>query len=243
MARDPICGMAVDEASGLWAERDDQTFYFCSEHCRRTFLAQGTPAQETSAGRPHHRAAEVKAFAKGKYYCPMCPGVASDKQANCPKCGMPLERNLNRTAPAKTIYTCPMHPEVRQDTLGTCSKCGMDLEPQHVEASQEEDDPELRAMTRRFWVSVALGLPVLLLAMLPMWGVPLDQWIGHRPSLWIQFVLSTPVVLWAGWPFFQRGWRSLVTWNLNMFTLISLGTGAAYFYSLVALLPPKAGHV
>jgi len=114
----------------------------------------------------------------------------------------------------------------------------MDLEPQRVDADREEDDPELRAMTRRFWVSVVLGLPVFLLAMLPMLGVPLDRWIGHPSSLWIQFVLSTPVVLWAGWPFFQRGWRSLVTWNLNMFTLIALGTGAAYFYSVVVMLFP-----
>ena len=142
------------------------------------------------------------------------------------------------TAPEKVIYTCPMHPEVRQDKPGTCPKCGMDLEPERAEAGGEEDDPELRAMTRRFWVSVVLGLPVLLLAMLPMLGVPLDQWIGHQTSLWIQFVLSTPVVLWAGWPFFQRGWRSLVTWNLNMFTLIALGTGAAYFYSVIVILFP-----
>ena len=111
----------------------------------------------------------------------------------------------------------------------------MDLEPERSAADGEEDDPELRAMTWRFWVSVALGLPVFLLAMLPMAGVPLDQWIGHPLSLWIQFVLSTPVVLWAGWPFFQRGWRSLVTWNLNMFTLIALGTGAAYFYSVLVM--------
>lgn len=250
MARDPICGMVVNEASGLRAERDGQTFYFCSEHCRRTFLAHATPAQETSAGTPHHRTAEVEPPAAGKYYCPMCPGVVSEQSGNCPKCGMSLERNPGWTAPEKVIYTCPMHPEVRQDQPGACPKCGMDLEPERVEASRGEDDPELRAMTRRFWVSVALGLPVLLLAMLPMMGVPLDGWIGHRASLWIQFVLSTPVVLWGGWPFFQRGWRSLVTRNLNMFTLIALGTGAAYFYSIIALLFPgiipeafgKAGH-
>ncbi len=133
-----------------------------------------------------------------------------------------------------------MHPEVKQDGPAACPKCGMDLEPQPVEAAQEEDDPELRALTRRLWVAVALGLPVLLLAMLPMLRLPVDLWIGPRPSLWIQFALSTPVVLWAGWPFFQRGWRSLVTWKLNMFTLIALGTGAAYCYSVVALLLPGA---
>ncbi|MHB9044965.1 MAG: heavy metal translocating P-type ATPase [Pirellulales bacterium] len=230
--------MAVDEASGLRAECDGQTFYFCSEHCRRTFFAQGTPAQKTSAGGPHNRTAEVKAPATGKYNCPMCPGVASDKPGDCPKCGMSLERNPGWTVPEKVIYTCPMHPEVKQDKPGTCPKCGMDLEPEHVLTDHEEDDPELRAMTRRFWVSVVLGLPVLLLAMLPMLGVPLDQWIGHPASLWIQFALSTPVVFWAGWPFFQRGWQSLVTRNLNMFTLIALGTGAAYFYSAIAVLFP-----
>ena len=162
-----------------------------------------------------------------------------------------LETQIMQSGPAKpTWYICPMHPEVKQNEPGTCPKCGMNLEPERVEIGKEEDDPELRAMTRRFWVSVALGLPVLLLSMLPMIGVPLDQWIGHRPSLWIQFVLSTPVVLWAGWPFFQRGWRSLDTWNLNMFTLIALGTGAAYFYSVIAILFPgvipeafrKEGH-
>ena len=152
---------------------------------------------------------------------------------------MALERDASLPAEERVVYTCPMHPEIRQDQPGSCPKCGMDLEAEQVETGQEEDDPELRTMTRRLWVSVALGLPVLLLAMLPMAGVPLDQ--VDRPqarSLWIEFVLSTPVVLWAGWPFFQRAWRSLVTWNLNMFTLIALGTGAAYFYSVIVLLFP-----
>ena len=120
---------------------------------------------------------------------------------------------------------------VAQNVVWTWKRSG-------VESGQEEDDPELRTMSQRLSVSVALGLPVLLLAMLPMAGVPLDRWIGHKLILWIEFVLSTPVVLWAGWPFFQRAWRSLVTWNLNMFTLIALGTGAAYFYSVIVLLFP-----
>ena len=235
MAKDPVCGMAVDEASELRAERDGHIFYFCSEHCRQTFLAQ-TP----SPTGPHDGTSpsEPPATGKGKYYCPMCPGVVSDQPVACPKCGMALQRNVGLIAQEKVIYTCPMHPEIRQDEPGTCPKCGMNLEPEYIEPSREEDDPELRAMTWRFWGSVALGLPVLLLAMLPMAGVPLDQWIGHNSILWVEFVLSTPVVLWAGWPFFQRAWRSLVTWNLNMFTLIALGTGTAYFYSVVALLFP-----
>lgn len=233
MARDPICGMAVDEASGLRTERDGQTFYFCSEHCRRTFLAQGKSTSKAQQSTP-----ETKPPATGKYYCPMCVGVVSDSPGACSKCGMSMERSPAGATTERVIYTCPMHPEVKQDRPGTCPKCGMDLEPAHVQTDHEGDDPELRAMTRRFWVSVVLGLPVLLLAMLPMVGVPLDRWIGHRASLWIQFVLSTPVVLWGGWPFFRRGWRSLVTWKLNMFTLIALGTGAAYCYSVIVVLFP-----
>jgi len=225
--------MAVDEASGLRAERDGKTFYFCSEHCRRIFLAQGTAVGSSQPSVP-----ETKSPVTGEYFCPMCAGVASNKPGDCPKCGMPLERNPGRTAPQNVVYTCPMHPEIRQDKPGTCPKCGMDLVPEHTVSGQQADDLELRAMTHRLWVSVVLTLPVLLLAMLPMLNVPLDRWIGHSASLWIQFFLSTPVVLWGGWPFFQRGWRSLVTWNLNMFTLIALGTGAAYFYSVVAVLFP-----
>ncbi len=235
MARDPICGMTVDEASGLRVDRDGQTFYFCCEHCRRTFLAQGTATIGVQHGR-----SEMKPLATEKYYCPMCAGVVSDTPGACPKCGMHLERNPAWTAPESGLYTCPMHPDVRQDQPGTCPKCGMDLERERPEAGHEEDDHELRAMTRRFWVSVVLGLPVLLLAMLPMLGVPVDRWIGRSAVSWIEFVLATPVVLWAGWPFFERGWRSLVTWNLNMFTLIALGTGAAYFYSVLVVLFPGA---
>jgi Cu+-exporting ATPase len=128
-----------------------------------------------------------------------------------------------------------MHPEVEQDCRGTCPKCGMELEPKYI-AVEEEDDSELRSMTRRFWIAMALGVPVLLLAMLPMVGVTLG--LPPAVSRWAQLVLSSPIVLWAGWPFFVRGWRSIITWNLNMFTLISLGVGAAYSYSVVAMLLP-----
>ncbi len=132
-----------------------------------------------------------------------------------------------------------MHPEIEQDQPGTCPKCGMDLEPNYVAAGDDdEDDGELRAMTRRFWVGLVLGLPVLALSMAPMLRIPLDDWLAPRVSHWLQLALSTPVVVWAGWPFFVRGLRSVLTWNLNMFTLIALGTGAAYLYSLFAMLFP-----
>jgi P-type Cu+ transporter len=143
-------------------------------------------------------------------------------------------------APADAIYTCPMHPEIEQIGPGACPKCGMDLEPKTVQAGTGEDDPELRRMSRRFWIAAALTLPVFLLAMLPMVGVPLDRWIGIPASHWLQFALATPVVLWAGWPIFERGVRSLATGHLNMFTLIAIGTAAAYLFSVAALVFPGA---
>jgi Cu+-exporting ATPase len=141
-------------------------------------------------------------------------------------------------ADTAAIYTCPMHPEVEQPGPGSCPKCGMALEP--MSATGDEDDGELDDMTRRFWVATALGLPVFLLAMLPMVGVRVDHWLGMAASRWLQLALTTPVVLWAGWPLLVRGGRSVVSWNLNMFTLIALGVIAAYFYSLFAVLLPAA---
>jgi Cu+-exporting ATPase len=139
---------------------------------------------------------------------------------------------------AGTIYTCPMHPEIEQDHPGTCPKCGMALEPKTI-TGEPEDDSELRDMTRRFWVAVLLSLPILSLAMLPMIGVPLDHWISATKLQWLQFILATPVVLWAGRPLLVRGWQSIVSGHLNMFTLISLGVGAAFLYSALATLVPN----
>lgn len=243
MAIDPICGMTVDEATGRSVEQNGQTYYFCSEHCRQKFLADEGPIKAKHDAHAHARYENEPAHAKphgaDKYNCPMCEGVESDKPGNCPKCGMALEPARPAAAKRTVIYTCPMHPEVEQDKPGTCPKCGMALEPKTIEEGKEEDDGELRSMTRRFWVALVLTIPVLLLAMLPMIGVPVDRWLGATLNSWLQLILSTPVVLWAGWPFFERGWRSIVTWNLNMFTLIAIGTSAAYLYSLVAVLFPS----
>ena len=162
----------------------------------------------------------------------MCPGVESDRPGACPKCGMALERNPAYLKPVGMVYTCPMHPEVRQDHPGACPICGMALEP--VQAEPEEDDTELRDMLLRFKIGLVLGLPVIVLAMGAHFP-PIDA-IPAKVSAWIQFVFSTPIVLWCGRPFFERGARSLVTRNLNMFTLIALGTGAAYAFSVFALL-------
>jgi len=141
---------------------------------------------------------------------------------------------------ANTFYTCPMHPEVQQDHPGNCPKCGMTLEPKVAKAGTgDEESAELRDMTRRFWIGAALALPVFLLAMVHL--VPALgrlPWVNSDASRWVQFALATPVVWWAGWPLLHRGWRSVVTLQLNMFTLIGIGVGAAFFLSAVAMLMP-----
>ncbi|HYP14667.1 MAG TPA: heavy metal-binding domain-containing protein, partial [Bryobacteraceae bacterium] len=136
-------------------------------------------------------------------------------------------------------YTCPMAPEVRQIGPGSCPKCGMALEPVTFTITADEDNPELRSMSRRFRLSAALTSPILALMvseMLP--GRPLQGWLGAQALVWFQLLFATPVVFWGGWPFFVRGWQSVVNRHLNMFTLIALGTGAAYLYSLAATLVP-----
>ena len=238
MAKDPICGMTVDEAAGLRAERDGKTYYFCGESCRRKFMGEEAPAPPGSCCGGHSGHHPVAPAANAKYFCPMCPGVESDKPGECPKCGMALERNP--TFSSRTLFTCPMHPEIRQDTPGDCPICGMALEPV-TEPADEEENAELTDMTRRFWIGAALALPVFLLAMAHMIpSLSHDSWVTGDVSRWVQFILSTPVVLWAGLPFFKRGWRSLVTRHLNMFTLIATGVGTAYVFSAAVMLLPGA---
>jgi P-type Cu+ transporter len=284
VTKDPICGMTVAESTALHAERDGQTFYFCSEQCRERFLSQSVPAQPDGGGcddkndqadpgshgqdhgekarsvcggmppgtahnhahhdpaRHGHEHGAVTPSAAAKYYCPMCPGVESDKPGDCPKCGMALERNPAWVTPTagKTIYTCPMHPEIEQDHPGECPKCGMALEPKSATGGADDDeDAELRDMTRRFRIGAALTLPVFLLAMAHLIpALARQSWADSHVSRWIQFTLTTPVVWWAGWPFFRRGWRSIVSGHLNMFTLIAIGVGAAFVFSAVAMLLP-----
>ena len=188
----------------------------------------------------HHHDAAVKPPAAAKYYCPMCEGLVSDQPGDCPKCGMALERNPAWIAPAagKTIYTCPMHPQIQQDHPGACPICGMALELKTASAADTEDDhAELRDMTRRLWIGGALTVPVFVLAMLHL--VPSLMHVANSPlSRWAQFLFSTPVVLWAGWPFFARGALSVRNGHWNMFTLIALGVGSAWLYSVVAFFLP-----
>ncbi len=200
-----------------------------------------TPAaKHDCCGGHDHPQSDVKPSSGAKYFCPMCPGVESDKPGDCPKCGMALERNPAWKAAAATIYTCPMHPEIEQDHPGDCPICGMTLVPKAGTAAAEEDDGELRDMTRRMWISSVLALPVFIVAMLHIIpSMAHASWVVSDASRWMQFILSTPVVLWAGAPFFRRGWRSLITLHFNMWTLIMLGVGAAYAFSVVAMLAPS----
>jgi len=184
--------------------------------------------------------AAVAATSAGNIFtCPMHAEVRLDEPGPCPKCGCALEPLLPVVAPAAQTYTCPMHPEIVQAGPGACPKCGMALEPMDPTAAAEGPDPEYVDMRRRFWTSLALTLPVFVIAMsevLP--GNPLQAAVKPTILGWIQFALATPVILWGGWPFFVRGWDSLRTRNLNMFTLIAIGTGVAFVYSAVATIAP-----
>ena len=244
MAIDPICGMQVDEATPLRPSGTGPLLLLLRVVPRQISCRTPRPPQDTGSCSLCRVRRTLNTIAPGsRYVCPMCPEVAGDHPGPCPKCGMALEPALPRLATTKTVYTCPMHPEIEQAAPGNCPKCGMALEPKYVPAGEDEHElAELRAMTRRFWVAVALGVPVLILSMGPMLlaslGMQGSPFVGHRLSGWFQLILATPVVLWAGFPFFARALYSLRTLNLNMFTLIALGTGAAYAYSVLAVLVP-----
>jgi Cu+-exporting ATPase len=234
--RDPVCGMEVSSESSHRVVHDGETYYFCCAGCAERFEADPeahlnpTDAAETSC------CAGEGARAK-RYTCPMDPEVIEDGPGDCPVCGMALEPMLDPLAIAATQWTCPMHPEVVRDAPGDCPMCGMALEPSGVPA--EEENPELVDMTRRLAVSAFLSLPLLVLTMSEMVGMRiLPEGVSDRAFGWIQLALATPVVLWCGGPFFVRAWRSLVNRSPNMFTLIGIGVGVAYAYSLFAQLFP-----
>ncbi|MCA9260988.1 MAG: YHS domain-containing protein, partial [Planctomycetales bacterium] len=209
-----MCGMRVDPDSSLHNAYDGQHFYFCSRSCLENFSK--SPGAAPHLAKARRAATEPTAHAE---HSPPPPCCHENDRAGRPDA---TSKNIgdSQELGGGTIYTCPMHPEVEEPTPGPCPICGMDLEPL---MPQQEETPEEIAeytmMARRFWGGLALGLPVFLLAMLPMLGVPVHQWIPEKIAGWIQFLLCTPVVLWAGWPLYQRAWRSIVSMNLNMFTL------------------------
>ncbi len=213
LVTDPVCGMSVDPHGPLSAEHDGHTYHFCSEHCQATFTA--APDRYVQVGQK--------------------PGTGrSDID---PARGDSSHESHTKAEGGGVEYTCPMHPEIRQAGPGSCPICGMALEPVSVTADAGPN-AELVDMTRRFWVGVALALPVFLLEM----GSHLFSWVHDlvppSVSVWVQLVLATPVVLWCGWPFFVRGWASLRSRSLNMFTLIAMGTGVAWVYSVIATVAP-----
>ncbi|MBZ5682393.1 MAG: heavy metal translocating P-type ATPase [Acidobacteriia bacterium] len=265
LEKDPVCGMNVNPATAKHVHAHaGKNYYFCCAGCvekfkadPETYLRKSTPASGlVMLGMPsvlpkvdpHHatpRSAEIHvpvsarpATAAPVYVCPMCPEVRETRPVPCPSCGMALEPEFP-LVPTRTEYTCPMHPEIVRTEPGSCPICGMALEPRTVTATAE-DNPELRDMSRRFWVSAILTAPLLAVAMAAMiWEMPLHRILGGKSLPWLEFALATPVVLWGGWPFFQRFWTSLANRSPNMFTLIGLGTGVAYGYSVVATVAPQ----
>jgi Cu+-exporting ATPase len=231
---DPVCGMRVDpDAAAGKSDRNGSTHYFCSSSCKTKFDAapERYVASTTAAKAPP----STPAAPSDEYTCPMHPEVRQQGPGTCPKCGMGLEP-VSGAPVTKVEYTCPMHPEIVSDHPGSCPICGMALEPRTVQL-EEPPNAELIDMSRRFWVGLVLGLPVFLIAMADM--LPNNPLHHYAQALnWVQLAFTTPVVLWCGWPFFERAWLSGKNASPNMFTLIALGVGAAYLYSVVATVAP-----
>jgi P-type Cu+ transporter len=255
LEHDPVCGMKVNPATAKhFYEHGGKNYYFCCAGCMEKFKADPakylepkTPARPSglvmlgsapSPASPHLHPSHPSQSVNVAYVCPMCPEVRESKPGACPSCGMALEPEVPVSS-SRTEYTCPMHPEIVRPAPGSCPICGMALEPRTITAAAEEN-PELRDMTRRFWASLALTAPLMVIAMSAMvWQMPLHRILPGAALPWLELALATPVVLWGGWPFFQRFWTSLANRSPNMFTLIGMGTGVAYGYSLIATIAPQ----
>ncbi len=243
LARDPVCGMTVDPLAGKPSlHYDGHTYHFCSDGCRRKFEA--TPqnyltASDPVCGMTVNRATArhmLKHEGERVYFC--SDGCQTKFEAS-PEVYADGNKPATHRMAKGTVYTCPMHPEVVSNHPGDCPKCGMALEPMGVPPADEGPNPELVDFTRRLWASAVLSVPLLAISMGPMLGLPLRNWIGEPQATWIELLLATPVVLWAALPFFRRAWSSLVNHSPNMWTLIGLGVGTAYIYSVVATLAPS----
>ena len=211
--------------------------------CNMHLVPVGEQSEKTNGHHHHHEHHQHKKTSasngQGKYFCPMrCEGDKMyEEHGDCPVCGMHLIKEESAKGRSKTIYTCPMHPEVKQDHPGSCPKCGMDLVPEKGEEVSEEDKA-YKKMARKFWLAVALSVPVFIIAMSDMFGLNLESIASKKVWSWIEFALASPVVFYAGWDFFKRGWSSVRRRSPNMWTLISIGVGAAFIFSVVALLIP-----
>lgn len=241
-ARDPVCGMLVEpNASSPHHEYEGQVYHFCSEKCRSRFAASPDDfieAVDPVCGMSVDRATarHLSSHSGQKFY--FCSARCKEKFDAAPETylkGKPMPEPM----PAGTVYTCPMHPEIEEVGPGDCPICGMALEPKGVPRGDEGPNPELVDFTRRLWIGAALTVPVLLLAMGGYVGMPIRAWVGERLAHWLELILATPVILWAGWPFLVRGWKSFRSLNLNMFSLISMGILAAWSFSTVAVIAPS----
>ncbi len=240
VVRDPVCGMIVDpEKSEHAVEHDGHIYVFCSASCREKFTSDPTvytTATDPVCGMLVHRAsAEHMAKHNGERFY-FCSSRCLGKFDAAPETYLG-DQTAREPMPEGTLYTCPMHPEILQEGPGDCPKCGMALEPMGVPANDTGPNPELVDFLLRFKIGVALSLPLLVLAMAPMVGLPLRDWLGDSAS-WLELLLATPVVLWCAAPFFKRGCASIVNRSPNMWTLIALGVGAAYGFSVVATVAP-----
>lgn len=229
---DPVCKMTIEDSNAVaTSEYKGTTYYFCMMGCKERF--DKDPEAYTG------KIVAVKPEAIGALYtCPMHPEIEEKKLKPCPKCGMALEPLAPLVALSRTEWICPMHPEVVRDIPGSCPICGMALEQRTI-SLEEEENPELVDMTRRFRVGVVLTIPLVIIAMrglIP--GLSLERFFSQELLVWIELLFATPVVLWGGWPFFVRGWQSIINRSPNMFTLIGLGVAVAYVYSLFAALFP-----
>jgi len=246
MNTDPVCGMDVAENTHHHAVHAGKKYYFCSDHCLNKFSAEPQQYLQAKAENDHaccgtdghsSPATTAPVDESATYTCPMHLEVEQQGPGSCPKCGMALEPKGLPVVATKTEYTCPMHPEVVQDHPGSCPKCGMALESRTVEA--EEDTTELDDMSRRFWIGTLLAIPIFISAMAAeFWPDVMAEIISPKNRQWLELVLATPVVWWCGWVFHVRGWQSIVTRNLNMFTLIAIGVIVAWSYSVIGVLLP-----
>lgn len=242
VVRDPVCGMIVDPAAGKPSmEYDGGVYHFCCDGCRKKFKAEPQDyltAEDLVCGMTVDRATArhfLRHQGEKHYFC--SAGCKAKFEAE-PTAYRDGSRPRPKTAPAGTQYTCPMHPEVITDHPADCPKCGMALEPMGIPPADAGPNPELADFTHRLWISAALSVPLLVITMGPMVGLPARDWIGEPQATWVELLLATPVVIWAALPFFRRAWASLVNRSPNMWTLIGLGVGAAYLYSVVATLVP-----
>ncbi len=231
---DPVCGMKVDpDKAAAQHDHNGKTYSFCSTHCAKKFSADPASYIKPKQEEKHSCCSTHKPEQKEEPKPNCCDGHGQQHDHSDHP---PSKHNAGNT---KGKYTCPMHPEIVQDGPGSCPKCGMALEPMGVPSEDDEGgDDELKDMTRRFWVGVALTVPVLVIAMGPMLGLPIHDWLGDKLAKWLELNLATAVVLWCGWPFLVRGYRSIITLNLNMFTLIAIGVLAAWGYSVIATVAP-----